>query len=290
MGIHSRDYVRDNRPDGMFGNRSAPWAIKFLLIANIVVFLLQTMTSELRGPTSVGGVTQLLSLNLGDLFPSFQLWRLVTYGFCHGSINHIAFNLFVLWMFGRTVEPIYGSREFLAFYLAAIVVSGLFHVGFQVAQQSSVGVVGASGGVMAIVFLTAMHYPKMTVLLMFVIPVELRWIAIMYALADVFGLFHAGASVAHMAHLGGAAFGIAYKFYGWQVLRLWGRVRGGFRSRVVRSRPKVRIYQPTTEEPSGNLDKQVDVILQKIHEQGESSLNPHERKILKAASNRYKKR
>jgi membrane associated rhomboid family serine protease len=290
MGIHSRDYVRDNRPDGTFGNRSAPWAIKFLLIANIVVFLLQTMTSERPGPTSVGGVTQLLSLNLGDLFPSFQLWRLVTYGFCHGSINHIAVNLFVLWMFGRTVEPIYGSREFLAFYLAAVVVSGLCHVGFQVAQQSSVGVVGASGGVMAIVFLTAMHYPKMTVLLMFVIPVELRWIAIMYALADVFGLFHQGASVAHMAHLGGAAFGVAYKFYGWQVLGMWGRVRGGFRSRVVRSRPKVRIYQPTTEEPSGNLDKQVDVILQKIHEQGESSLTSQERKILKAASNRYKKR
>lgn len=286
MGIYNRDYIRGSRPQRSLGQPGDLWAIKFLLIANIAVFLLQNLT--VRSPYSLG---MWLSLNALDLFPSFQIWRLVTYGFCHGNLEHIAFNMFVLWMFGRVIEPIYGSREFLAFFLGGVIVSGMCHVAFQTAQGSEVGVVGASGGVMAVVFLTAMNYPRMTVLLMFVLPIELRWLAVLYAVVDVTGVFQGGSTVAHAAHLGGAAFGVLYKHYDWRVMRWWERLTSSRpRSRLFRPRPKVRIYEPSRKEPRKDFDKQVDAILEKIHRHGERSLTDQEREILKTASRRYKDR
>ena len=282
MGIYSRDYIRERRPGDTFGGSSDQWAIRFLLIANIVVFVLQN---------GMPALTNWLSLSLADLFPKFQIWRLVMYGFCHdarpGHLTHIIFNMFILWMFGRAIQPIYGSREFLAFFLAGVVISGVCHVGVQFFEPGTGGVIGASGGVMAVVFLTAMVYPRMKVLLFFVIPIQLRWLAVMYAVADVMGFIQGESSVAHAAHLGGAAFGIAYKYYGWRVSRLWDRLRGSMRTSSSRlSRPKVRLYRPGQED----LDKQVDAILEKIHEQGEASLTDQEREILKTASQKYRKR
>jgi membrane associated rhomboid family serine protease len=257
------------------------------LIANIAVFVLQLMTAQSPG----GGAREWLSLSAGDLY-RFQVWRLLTYGFCHDPQNlmHILFNMYFLWMFGRLVEPIYGSREFLAFYLTAVCISGLCFVAVH-ATQPNASVLGASGGVMAVVMLSAMHFPRMKILLMFVIPIEFRWLAVMYVVADLFGFFGGGTGVAHMAHLGGAAFGLAYKYYDWRLLRTWDRLRGRFSGGGTRwvppsRRPKVRIYQPKQE----NLDEQVDAILDKISREGEASLSEEERSILKDASRRYKDR
>ena len=291
MGIYSRDYIRESRAPSGFGGSSELWAIKFLLIANIVVFVLQNMSGQGRDPA-----TQWLSLSLSDLC-SFQIWRLVTYGFCHSSFEHIFFNLFVLWMFGRIIEPIYGSREFLALYVAGVTVSGACHVALQAIQDVPHGVVGASGGVMTVVFLTAMHFPRTRVLFMFIIPIELRWLAVMYAVADVAGLFGGGTTVAHAAHLGGAAFGVAYKHYGWRMMGLvsgFGNLR---RFRFPRRRSTIHIYRPDKpiDKPQKggtrqDLDAQVDVILSKISKHGEASLTDGERAILKEASQQYRNR
>jgi hypothetical protein len=191
--------------------------------------------------------------------------------------------MLVLWMFGRHIEPIYGSREMLAFYLAGVVVSGLCHI-----LISSAPVVGASGGVMAVVFLTAMHFPRMTVLFMLVIPIELRWLAVLYAATDLLGAFNPrGSAIAHAAHLGGAAFGVLYKYNNWRIMGLVDRFRSALHFRLPRSRPPVRVYRPPAEE---NLDARVDAILEKISRQGEGSLTDREREILKDASRRYRNR
>ena len=140
---------------------------------------------------------------------------------------------------------------------------------------------------MAVTFLCAMHYPRMQLLIMFIIPLELRWFAVLYAIIDVAGLLNPGSGVAHAAHLGGAAFGVAYKYYNWRLIPLWQRLTGrvtGFKRR--RRGPKMRIYQPTPDEP---LNPQVDRILQKIHEQGEASLTDEEREVLIEASRRLKR-
>ena len=292
MGIYSRDYIRDTRPVGQFGGRTNLWAIKFLIIANIVVFVAQDIpvgvpryVEEQQTQRLVvvddGKLTSRLHLERSGL-KSFQIWRLLTYGFCHdtGNLEHILFNMFILWMFGRAIEPIYGSREFLAFYLCGVVTSGFCHVLF-----SKAPVVGASGGVMAVVFLTAMIYPRMKVLLFFVIPMELRWLAVLYALSDMFGLFGSGTNhVANAAHLGGAAFGVAYKYFNWNIMRRVGDFTAPRKLRIPGTGPRLRVHRPATKD----LKDQVDAILAKIHDQGESSLTRREREILKEASQKYK--
>lgn len=300
MGIESRDYIRDERP--AFGFRGPAsgnlWAVTFVLIANVAVFLLQNMTKHPLSPSGHirGGLTEWLSLSLWDpQNPSqlqlIQLWRVVTYGFCHANFQHILFNMYVFWMFGRIIEPIYGSREFLCFYLGGIVISGLCHVGMQAVQPGMGGVVGASGGVMAVVFLTAAVYPRMTVLLMFVLPVQLRFIAIGYAAIDLLGALNPGASkVAHVAHLGGAAFGYAYKHFNWRFSGLLDSLSGRFKRKVPRSRAKVKLYRPTDPPPPQNLEREVDEILEKISKEGEASLTEKEREILAEASRQYRKR
>lgn len=361
MGLESRDYIRDSRPPTGFGGGtglSGYWAVKFLLIANIVVFLFQLGPSrvtdwlDLRMATQVGPEgarffepagregKSLLRIAIPDEdLPGFQTipagaivkplgeyadengerfwkiewqgrigmvrsrdirpaplrswqlsWRLVTYGFCHGGFEHILFNMLVLFFFGRMVEPLYGSKEFLLFFLCGVVIAGLGHVAFETAMRENVPAVGASGGVMAVVFLTAMIYPRSKWLLMFVIPVELRFIAIGYAVFDLLGVFSPGSGIAHAAHLGGAAFGVAYRHYRWNITGLFRAVRDRFRfsSRPRRNR-NVRLHRPPAPSRE-NLEHKVDELLEKISKQGEASLTDSEREFLADASRRYRDR
>ncbi|QDT42469.1 Rhomboid protease GluP [Gimesia alba] len=280
MGIESRDYLRHESGGGSYGSfrmASGGWAIKYLIIANIAVFLL-----EISSPS----ILNFLALNRDT---SLQIWRFITYGFCHAPQHpaHIFFNMFVLWMFGRSIEPILGSREFLAFYLVGIVISGICQIAI-----SPNPVIGASGGVMAVVFLTAMIYPRMTVLLMFILPIELRWLAVLYAAVDVFGFINPQSDgVAHFAHLGGAAFGVAYKYFGWHLTGSFQKKWNRFKlSRSARSK-NLRVYsEPDTKLSKAGLDEKVDAILEKISREGEASLTDQERELLKEASHKYKKR
>ena len=49
--------------------------------------------------------------------PNFRPHQLVTHMFMHGSIGHLLFNMFALWMFGNQLENIWGSKRFLTYYL-----------------------------------------------------------------------------------------------------------------------------------------------------------------------------
>ena len=64
----------------------------------------------------------------GNGLVSFYPWQLLTYGFLHGSLTHIAFNMFGLWMFGRDLELLWGPRRFLTYYLVCVVGAGLMQL------------------------------------------------------------------------------------------------------------------------------------------------------------------
>ena len=320
MGIHSRDYVRDSSPEG--GGYYAPTrtdsVIKYLLMANIIVFILQNLTMDASlsvGDGLSGGITDWFVLNVEHL-RSFQLWRLVTYGFCHSaSIQHIFFNMLLLWMFGKMVEGVLGSREFLCFYIGGIIVSGLCHVAIQVpmvlkdSDAIARGVYGASGGVMAVAMMAAIIAPRQKILFMMIIPIELRWLVLFYVVSDIFGLLGGSANgVANAAHLGGIGFGLIYHVRRWNISSWFGM--SGARSygsspkrsnpfdfmKAFKRKPKLKIYEesnaaakPVQPSPGdAQFDAKVDQILAKIHEQGEDSLTAEERNMLNEASRRYR--
>ena len=88
-----------------------PPVVKNLILANAVIFLV-TVVLEQTG-------TNLYTL-LGLHFPlsdNFRLHQVFTHMFMHGSITHIFFNMFALYMFGRVLESVWGPKRFLTFYL-----------------------------------------------------------------------------------------------------------------------------------------------------------------------------
>ena len=291
MGFENRDYYRD--PDWQ-PDRGDHSAIRWLIVLCIGVFIGQMVDPH---------VTEWLALTTGDTFSKWQVWRLLSYAFCHDTKNvlHLLFNMVCLWFFGRVIQDRLGNREFLAFYLLAAVVAGLSYLGLHAGLLHDHSLVtGASGATMAVMALFAMWYPRQQVLLFGLLPVEIRWLVAAYVVIDTLPIWAAlqgnrpSDGVAHAAHLGGLLFGFAYHIFEWR-LSNWlsiRRVPTWWRDRERRK--DVRLYSPQSEHldtPEENdLDEKVDEILRKIHEQGESSLSDRERRVLMEASRRIRER
>jgi membrane associated rhomboid family serine protease len=303
MGLHDREYYRNSPAGGggSFGGDSSSIWFR-LIVANVAVFVLQLLTLDaFRG----GGVTGWLEMDPERVIHGFQFWRLLTYAFCHdpNDIWHLIGNMLFLYICGRQVEPIYGAREFLRMYLAAAVLAGVCYLAFGLATDLSNPMLGASGAVMAVAMLCALYYPTMEIIVMFVLPVQLRWIVAAYVVYDLYPVLAALGGgrfqmddVAHSAHLGGLLYGYLYKRFDLRFSRLfadggWPWFRQLVPARVTSRGRKVRLYKPPEERESpADLERKVDEILAKISEKGESSLTDAEREVLKEASRRYKHR
>ncbi len=187
-----------------------PNVILGLLVANGLTFALQQFTPY----------TYLLALwppnAPGSPIP-FMPWQLLTYGFLHGDLVHIAFNMFALWMFGRELEVLMGSKRFLTYYLVCVVGAGLIQI--LVAMLSSgppVPTVGASGGVFGILLAYGLTFPNRMVMLVFPpIPMKAKYFVILIGLFELYlGFSGRSPGVANFAHLGGMLFG-------YLLLRYW---------------------------------------------------------------------
>jgi membrane associated rhomboid family serine protease len=324
MGIANRDYYRDTAPPAWtMGN--AP-ATKYLIIATVVVFLLQIFSTrdEKKTPREVideikqrdpdfdpdrhgvdvdklpsvtvrvSYVTEWLDLNPTKVLKG-QVWRIITHAFCHSPTDllHILFNMLFLFWFGREVESIYGSREFLLFYLAAAVVAGLAYIGLDLATGDSTPAVGASGAVLGVTMLFTLHYPRHIINLFMIIPIEMRWFILLVLAMDLHPVLlnlsgsNVQTGIGHAAHLGGLAFGFCYYRFQWRLDRF---VPGRPRIRRASSfRPRLRIAPGTASEPPpmGNV---LDRILEKISRTGQESLTAEERETLRAESERIRRR
>jgi membrane associated rhomboid family serine protease len=300
MGVYDRDYYRNDPPGGGLLGGVAP-ICKWLIAINVAVFVLQLMTDDPL--TGRGGITEWFMLSPSGVVRRFEIWRLLTYAFCHATdIWHILGNMFFLWLCGSQVEPIYGPREFLRFYLTAAILSGLGYLGFALMMGRDAPSLGASGAVMAVAMLCAIYYPSMKILVMFVLPIEMRWLVAIYVVYDLYPVLRelGGARsldhVAHSAHLAGLLYGYLYKRFDLRYSRLlagwsWPKMKRMVRTATARRPEDVRLYNPPEEAaPSPDLKVRVDEILAKISAQGESSLTDSEREILKEASRRFKKR
>ncbi|RIK83226.1 MAG: hypothetical protein DCC67_06230 [Planctomycetota bacterium] len=278
MGLYDREYSRETEPGF---HVSAP----------------STLTTRLVLVTAAAYVAQLtlgvaFSANLALWSEWFsQPWRcyqLLTYGFLHdpNGIEHILINMLVLWMFGRELEHRYGKFEFAAFYLAAIVAAGAIWSVLETASGSEGVLLGASGGISAVVALFALNFPHRQVLFMFFIPMPM-WVAALIGLAfDVNGAMDRSGNVAFTAHLAGALFGLLYYKFGWRLGGVFEKLPRGMPKR----RPKLRVHDPDQPDDEDDLGRKVDAILEKIARQGQDSLTWNERRILEKASRRYQER
>jgi membrane associated rhomboid family serine protease len=182
-----------------------------LLIANVVVFLLQSST---------GGELEAW-FALWPLSHGFAPWQIVTYGFLHGGLAHIFFNMLGLYMFGSDIERLFGSRYFLAYYFACLVSAALCQLlVVALAGGPPFPTLGASGAVYGLLLAFGMYFPRRTVILIFPpIPMPARvFVFVFGGLELLFGVTGTVSGVAHFAHLGGM-------LGGFLLLSVWRRGR-----------------------------------------------------------------
>jgi membrane associated rhomboid family serine protease len=180
-----------------------PAFTQYLVIANVGIFLLQ-----LAGGSDL---VQWFALWPGDgsglaSLPLLAPWQLVTYSFLHGSLMHLAFNMFALWMFGTELERVWGARRVATAYFLSVVTGALMHL--LVAGAFGGGgapVVGASAGVFGLLLAYALVFPNRKIMLLFPpIPMPARLFVLLYVLLELYlGVTGTQSGVAHFAHLGG---------------------------------------------------------------------------------------
>ncbi len=172
----------------------------------------------------------------------FHLYQFFTYMFLHADFSHMFFNMFSLWMFGRTLEIDLGPKKFLTYFFVCGVGAALLHMGVAAvewlnikshiaAEAAAMGVsaaqlankiftnhamLGASGAVMGVVMSFGVLHPNAMVMLMFPpIPMKAKWFVVVFLVIEFSaGVVGVSDSVAHFAHLGGM-------LWGWLLLRYW---------------------------------------------------------------------
>ncbi len=192
-----------------------PPVTKTLLIANVAIFLLQEFLGDIlivwlglwpfNTPAAYGA--------------GFMPWQVITYGFLHGGLMHIGFNMLALYMFGGQLERAFGSRRFLVYYMGCIFAAALT----QLTVLSFVGgeaypTVGASGGVFGLLLAYGLFFPHHKVMLL-IPPIPMpAWLFVsLYGLLEIYlGVTGTQSGVAHFAHLGGM-------LGGWLLIRQWRR-------------------------------------------------------------------
>ncbi|QSX80026.1 rhomboid family intramembrane serine protease [Agrilutibacter solisilvae] len=198
-----------------------PPVTRYLLIANLVVFVLQLVLGE--------ALNALMLWPLGSAdhgAPGFWPWQLVTYAFLHAPDNplHLAFNMLALVMFGAQVEHVWKTKRYATYYFVSVVGAALCQLAVAWLTMSqgvpAYPVLGASGGIFGLLLAYGVLFPNQRVMLLFPpIPMKARTLVILYAAVELLlGLNGWQPGVAHFAHLGGMLFG-------WLLILYWRRPR-----------------------------------------------------------------
>ena len=299
------------RPRGFGGFFTFPPVIKNLLIINGIVFFLQIiLENTIEGRILLNKWLALNPINISGYIDwpfNFQIWQLITYQFMHGSLSHIFFNMLMLWMFGASIEEIFGSKKFLIFYLLAGVSAGLLHLFVSPFFGGGQAItIGASGAVYGIMIAYAMFFPDNLIFLYFLIPVKAKYMIGFLIVIEFLAIDSASSNVAHLAHLGGALFGFLYIMFD---KNSFVSLKNVFKkSYYYKSNPKKDIFtNPFSKSYSSNTDAEdakyydiknkndeeisqaeIDAILDKISQSGYQNLSEREKKILFQASKKMK--
>ncbi len=283
-------------------------AVQWLIAINVAIYFLQlTVVSSLDMAAALG-------FEMRDL--TEQPWTILTYMFVHAGFLHLAFNMYILWVFGPRLEHSWSAGSFVWYFLWCGLGGWLFNM--MLTRDGLL--VGASAGVFGVMLAYAMRWPDEELLAFFVIPVKVKWLVLLYAGIDLaFGIASlgvAGGGVAHFAHLGGFAFG-------WMYLR-WSaapsidrlrqrmsqlpdvtdetpraiprthrpRERGSEVDEIVARSNAIATQRPATTTLSSKVGKkktdEMNYVLDKISQQGLASLTTEERKLLEEMSKKLR--
>ena len=292
------------------GFKVLPTVVKHLLIINVLMYLATITLTRFNID-----LTEYLGLHFFKA-SHFQPYQLITYMFMHANFGHLFFNMFALWMFGNTLENIWGSKRFLLFYMVCGIGAGLCQELVQYIQYSTslanyatvnmgghivtmdaylnmMNTVGASGAIYGLLLAFGMMFPNSMIYFYFLIPIKAKWFVIGYAVIELITGLTGVDNVAHFAHLGGMLFGLILILY-WKKhglhgsnfdLKKWKGWFWRFKERKKYTRyEEIKNDVPRSDEDynyqKAQKEHDMDAILDKVAKSGYSSLTPEEKEFL----------
>lgn len=292
--LYDRPYMRYQEH-----RREIP-ALKWILIANIAVFLLSEILFRWFDSAFV---IQYFSLSWENIRSGF-LWSLASYGLLHANFAHILFNMLVVYFVGRALETRLGGDKLLELYIVATLVGAFTWLAFNLTSTGIVvGASAAASGLVA-VFCLRHCYERLTLLLFFIIPIRATGRQILFFLLFWEGIgllfFELGPAtelwpfffdeIAYSAHLGGLSGGFLFERYLSRREGIFKRkgplveVPMWFRKRAGKP-PKPKRNFSVNIVNRKELQSEVDRILDKINNQGFGSLEEEEKRTLDRARN-----
>jgi membrane associated rhomboid family serine protease len=135
-------------------------------------------------------------------------YQLVTSGFLHVDLGHLAMNMITLYFFGPALERLLGGERFLALYLGSMLTGNLFALLLHY-RHPHYRAIGASGAISGVLFSFVLFRPFAPIYL-FLIPIGIPALlfAIGYIIVSVVGMRTRWGRIGHEAHLGGAIGGV----------------------------------------------------------------------------------
>lgn len=259
------------------------------LVCFVIPFFVRTLFFLFKLPQEDFYIWFELSPQLDVLL--YRPWTLISYGFLHGGIGHILWNMLLLYYSSQIFLNLFSEKRFINVYFLGILTGGLIFVIsyaiFPVFKGMYPPLVGASAGVMSVLIFMSTYTPNQEVRLLF-FNVKLMYIGIALVLIDMLQI-PSGNAGGHIAHLGGALWGYLFASQlqngndlGAPFERLLDKMSTVFTSRseiktVYRSsRPK----RKTTHRPSNQEQEKIDAILDKISDSGYDSLTKAEKDFL----------
>lgn len=295
------------------GFRVLSTVVKHLLIINVLMFV-AAFTFE-RFNIDLANIFGLHFFKASD----FRVYQIITYMFMHANFGHLFFNMFALWMFGNTLENIWGSKRFLLFYMVCGIGAGICQEVVQyiqyatsLAQYETVNMsghlismdsylnmmttVGASGAIYGLLLAFGMMFPDSRIYLYFLFPIKAKWFVIGYAVLELIMGIGGADNVAHFAHLGGMLFGLLLILY-WRKNpagpdKNFRKLKDIFQSWKQKSRVKYTPYEEVRDEPKvprsdeeynyqkAQKERDIDAILDKVAKSGYDSLTKEEKEFL----------
>ena len=255
-------------------------AIKILISINFVIYVLQSIA----GKEDV--FFRLFGLVPNVFISELMLWQPFTYMFFHApyyssvGISHILLNMLGLWVFGRELEQAWGKSKFLKYYFLTGIGSGLITYLFQINSDNPV--IGASGAVYGILLAYGISFPNRMLYIWGLIPVRSIWLVVIMGSIAFFGLLGRADGISHVTHISGMFIGYMLLKKKWKLAEI-----------IFAMRKKTVEFQVQRKEDRAikkkYINRDIDIILEKIKEVGFSGLSNEEQSKLYEASKNLSK-
>ncbi len=232
-------------------------AIKALILANTIVFLVQTVARLAIGDDAWVTLNLWFGLVPKATVFGMRVWQPFTYLFLHADFLHLFLNMLILWMFGCDVERVWGRRRFLTYYLVTGVGAGLCVIAVNLLPalfgrpQPPAVTIGASGAIFGVLLAAGMLFPDRQVwLIPFPVMLPMRIFVLIMGAVEFFGTLQGSSSgISHLAHLGGLAVGYVYLRRGSLFFNLRNQLTD-WKQRRLRRKFEVYMREHKNEPPS----------------------------------------